>query len=204
MKREFQSAYVLALSFGLLEEVNRKTAADRLLQLLRDKDMHLSTGFSATPHLLFALADNGYPDEAYELLLQDTAPSWLYQIRRGATTTWENWRDRNEKGDLIEGSFNHYAYGAVGDFFYRRICGLEPLEPGYKRFRVKPVPGGGLRYAECTHRCPKGLIRVHWGIREGQFELQVTVPEDTVCEGVLPGGKTEIVEGPGMFTFSTE
>ena len=204
MRREFQSAYVLALSFGLLEEKDRETAAERLLQLVRDKNMHLSTGFSATPHLLFALADNGFAAEAYRLLLQDTHPSWLYLVRRGATTIWESWRDRNEAGEIVECSYNHYAYGAVGDFLYRRICGLEPLEPGYRRFRVKPVPGGNLSFAECSHRCPAGQIKVRWDRDDTYFTLRVTVPEGTACEVILPDGRTENVEDSGTFEYQVQ
>lgn len=196
MKDEFQSAYVLALAFGLEDDPkNRKVMADRLWALIRENGGHLSTGFPATPYLLFALADNGYEKEAYELLLTDTDPSWLYQVRHGATTMWEQWGAVQKDGTIREASLNHYAYGAVGDFFYRRICGLEPIEPGYRRFRVKPIPGSRLTWAECEHECPSGKIRVRWERKDGRCFLFVEVPPDTECELTLPDGTTETLGG---------
>ncbi|MGI6316782.1 MAG: family 78 glycoside hydrolase catalytic domain [Christensenellales bacterium] len=195
MKREFQSAYVLAMAFGLETEANRSVMAERLKTLIRENGGHLATGFPATPHLLFALADNGCVQEAYELLLQDSDPSWLYQVRHGATTMWEQWSSVQEDGTIRESSLNHYAYGAVGDFFYRRICGLEAVEPGYRRFRVKPVPGGGLSWAECTYECPFGRITVNWEQKERDFILRVEVPEQTLCNVILPDGKTTEIGG---------
>ena len=196
MKKEFQSAYVLALAFGLEDDPdNRKTMVERLKALIRENGGHLATGFTATPFLLFALADHGFEREAYELLLQKTDPSWLYQVRHGATTMWEQWAAVKEDGSVIEVSLNHYAYGAVGDFFYRRICGLEATEPGYRRFRVKPVPGGGLTWAECTHESPYGKISVRWKNEEGKLRLRVEVPAQTVCDVILLSGETDTAGG---------
>lgn len=200
LKEEFQTGYVLPLYFRLIGETGRKVLAQRLWALIEENGCHLSTGFTATPYILFALADNGYADEAYQLLLQDTSPSWLYQLRHGATTTWEQWDAVQEDGTIKEASLNHYAYGAVGDFFYRRVCGLEPTEAGYRKFTVKPVPGGGLRFAECEHRCPFGTIRVRWEQQDGTFRLSVTVPVNTVCRVVLPSGEEKTV-GSGSYEF---
>lgn len=195
MKQEFQSAYVLALAFDLETEENRPVMAERLKALIRENNGHLATGFPATPHLLFALADNDCAREAYDLLLQDSDPSWLYQVRHGATTMWEQWSAVQENGTIRESSLNHYAYGAVGDFFYRRICGLEAEEPGYRRFRVRPVPGGGLTWAECVHECPYGRIFVRWEMKEKDFFLHVEVPEKAICEVTLPNGESAEVGG---------
>ena len=200
MKEEFQTAYVLALAFGLAEGEERRVMAERLWALIKENGVHLNTGFTATPFLLFALSDNGYEREAYELLLQDTTPSWLYQVRHGATTMWENWHSVHEDGTIQESSLNHYAYGAVGDFFYRRICGLEILEPGYRRFAVKPIPGGGLTWAECEHKCPYGLIKTRWEKADGRFRLSVSVPFGTVCDVTLPDGKQHTI-GSGSYDF---
>lgn len=200
MKEEFQTAYVLPLHFGMGTEAQRRTMVQRLWALIEENGVHLNTGFTATPYILFALADNGYEEEAYRLLLQDTDPSWLYQIRHGATTLWEQWGAVQEDGSIKEASLNHYAYGAVGDFFYRRICGLEPVEAGYRKFRVKPIPGGDLRFAECEHRCPFGTIRVRWERREETFLFCVTVPVSTTCEVVMPNGERKTVES-GEYEF---
>ena len=200
LKEEFQTGYVLPLHFNLADGETRRVMAGRLWALIEENGVHLNTGFTATPYILFALADNGYADEAYRLLLQDTDPSWLYQVRRGATTLWEQWGAVQEDGAIKEASLNHYAYGAVGDFFYRRICGLEPVEAGYRKFTVKPVPGGDLEFAECTHRCPFGLIRVRWERGNGAFRLWVTVPVNTACEVILPNGERKTV-GSGDYEF---
>ena len=200
LKEEFQTGYVLPLYFRLADEQMRRVMAQRLWALIEENGVHLNTGFTATPYILFALADNGYAEEAYRLLLQDTDPSWLYQIRHGATTFWEQWGAVQEDGSIKEASLNHYAYGAVGDFFYRRICGLEPLEAGYRKFQVKPVPGGDLQFAECEHRCPFGIIRVRWELREEIFRLCVTVPVSTTCEVVMPNGERKTT-GSGTYEF---
>lgn len=117
MKTEFQSAYVLALAFGLEKKKFRPVMAARLWHLIKEKGCHLSTGFPSTPYLLFALCDNGYENEAYQLLMQDTDPSWLYQVKHGATTMWEQWASVQDDGMIRESSLNHYAYGSVGVFF---------------------------------------------------------------------------------------
>ena len=200
LKEEFQTGYVLPLYFRLADVKTRGVMAARLWALIEENGVHLNTGFTATPYILFALADNGFADEAYRLLLQDTNPSWLYQVRHGATTMWEQWGTVQEDGSIKEASLNHYAYGAVGDFFYRRICGLEPLEAGYRKFQVKPVPGGGLQFAECEHRCPFGTIRVRWERSEEKFRLRVSVPVSASCEVVMPNGERKIIES-GEYEF---
>jgi alpha-L-rhamnosidase len=200
IKEEFQTAYVLALVFDLAEGEERKVMAERLWALVKEAGVHLNTGFTATPFLLFALSDNGYAKEAYELLLQDSDPSWLYQVRHGATTMWEQWGSIQEDGMIKESSLNHYAYGAVGDFFYRRVCGLEAIEPGYRRFAVKPIPGGGLSWAECEHKCPFGTIQTRWERADGTFRLSVTVPFGTTCDVTLPNGEQHTM-GSGSYEF---
>ena len=190
MKKEFQTAYVLSLAFDLAEGSEKSVMAERLWTLVKENGIHLNTGFPSTPFLLFALADNGYAREAWQLLLQDSEPSWIYQVRHGATTMWEQWSSIQEDGSIRESSLNHYAYGAVGDFFYRRICGLEATDPGYRRFIVSPLPGGGLTFAKCEHESPFGTIRVRWEIEDGKFKLNVSVPVSCRCEATLPGGET--------------
>ena len=200
LKEEFQTGYVLPLAFGMGDEAQRRVMAERLWALIRENGVHLTTGFPSTPFLLFALCDAGLQDEAYKLLLQDSRPSWLYAVRHGATTIWERWDSLREDGSSEESSLNHYAYGAVGDFFYRRICGLEAIDPGYRRFEVKPIPGGGLTWAECEHKCPFGLIKTRWEITDGRFKLAVTVPCGTSCEVMLPNGECHTI-GSGTYEF---
>lgn len=194
LTEEFQTGYVLPLYFGIEDGENRKAMADNLNRLVVEKDYHLTTGFPGTPYILFALADNGYADTAFRLLLQDTCPSWLYCIKMGATTFWEQWNAITPDGEVRDPSMNHYAYGAVGDFLYRRVLGLEPLEGGYRSFRVKPLLGGGLTWAKGSLKTPYGMAAVHWEINNNDFIVRVEVPTSTKCELVLPSGKTMMLE----------
>ena len=191
LKKEFQTGYVLPLYYGLLEGDIRKKAAANLARMVREGGYHIRTGFPGTPYILFALADNGYVEDAYRMLMQDTCPSWLYEVKAGGTTFWERWDALREDGTCNQGekngdggmvSFNHYAAGAVGDFLYRRIAGIEPIEGGYRTFRVAPKVGGNLKSA-------RGLT--------------VAVPEGTRCEIVLPGG-TVYAKGSGIWSFMEE
>ena len=208
VKREFQTAYVLPLHFGMTEGDETRAMADNLVRLIDAAGGHLGTGFPGTPYLLFALSDNGRLDAAYELLLQTSCPSWLYMIRSGGTTIWERWDALRPDGtvntDSLTGgadadsggmvSFNHYAAGAVGDWLYRRVAGIEPLDGGYRRFRVAPRPGGGLTSAEATIDTPYGRAGSSWRIDGDRFALRVEVPVSTVCVATLPDGTEHRLE----------
>ena len=212
LKNEFQTAYVLPLAFDMVDGTTKNAMVEHLVRLIREKDWHLSTGFPATPFILFALCDAGRVEEAYKLLLQDTCPSWGYEVKCGATTFWERWDAMRPDGTLnltlakdgktLEGpgtcSLNHYAYGAVGDFLYRRILGIEAISGGYEMFRIKPVVGGELTYAEGAHKTPFGKIKVEWHIQNDTFELNFEVPVGTRCQLVMPSGKTQIY-GSGKY-----
>lgn len=196
LKKPFQTGYALPLYFGMAKGDVKKIMASELNRLIVENGYRLNTGFTGTPYLLFALADNGYVDTAYKVLLQENAPSWLYGIKHDATTLWEQWAVIGENGKIenIEKrkdipSLNHYAYGAVGDFLYRRTLGLEANEGGYKRFTVKPVLGGGLTYAKGGTKTPFGEITVDWKIEKGTFDIEVQVPGNTLCKLVMPSGK---------------
>ena len=203
---EFLTAYVLPLYYGLLEGEQRRKAAARLAALVREGGWHVTTGFPGTPYLLFALLDNGYVEDAYKTLLNDTCPSWLYEIKAGGTTTWERWDALREDGTVNAGdgggmvSFNHYAAGAVGDFPYRRVVGIEPLEGGYRTFRIAPVPGGGLDWARGTVRSAYGTITAEWRLKNGRYYLEIQVPMGSECQAVLPDGTTEQV-GSGRHRY---
>ena len=162
---------------------------DGYVTLVEDAGDHLTTGFLATPDLLPVLADAGHLDVAYTLLLQDTSPSWLTMIDRGATTIWEHWDGVTADG-LAHESLNHYSKGAVISFLHRYVAGLAPIEPGYRTFRVQPRPGGGLTWAHAAHESPCGRIEVHWSVADGRFDLSVSVPPGTTAVAVLPDGGT--------------
>ncbi len=209
VKNEFQTAYVLPLYYQMLSEEDRKKTAANLVRLIRDNDYHIATGFPGTPYVLFALADNGYEEDAFKMLLTDTCPSWLYEVKVGGTTIWERWDALREDGTCNTGkddgtggmvSFNHYASGAVGDFLYRRIAGIEPLEGGYKKFRIQPLMGGGLTWAKGSVGTAYGKVSSEWRCEDGKFFIRIEVPVGTSCQLVMPDGLMKTL-GSGKYSF---
>jgi alpha-L-rhamnosidase len=196
-----QANHVRALAFGLVPDDLRAQTADHLAALVRAAGTHLGTGFLATPSLLPVLADTGHLELAYELLAQDTPPSWLAMVARGATTVWEDWEGVDDDG-VPRASLNHYSKGAVISFLHRYTAGIQLVDdgPAYRRFRVAPRPGGGLRWAEAVHDSPYGRIESSWRRAGGQFHLTVTVAPGTAAEVVLPDG-TRADAGPGIHTY---
>lgn len=140
------------------------------------------------------LADTGHLDVAYDLLFQDTEPSWLVMIDRGATTVWEQWDGVDADGNP-QASLNHYSKGAVISFLHQYVAGIQVVEPGYRRFRVEPRPGSGITWARGRHDSPHGAIEVRWRQAEGGFEIDVTVPDGTTADVVLPQGDTTTLQG---------
>ncbi len=198
-----QTAYVLALHFGLVPEEARATTARELARSIERNGMHLATGFVGTPYLLHVLEAHGYLDIAYKLLEQETFPSWLFPVRNGATTIWERWDGWTpEKGFQDKGmnSFNHYAYGAVADWMVSTVAGLEIADPGYAKILFKPRPGGTLTWAEASLVTPLGETAVRWELNDSTLELQFTVPTGSEATLSLPkrwkGGETAY--GPGL------
>ncbi len=181
-----QASHVRALAFGLVPEELQPAVAERLVELIGLAGGHLATGFLSTAHLLPVLADSGHLGTAYELLLQDTSPSWLSMMNRGATTLWEEWDGVDEHG-APHGSLNHYSKGAVAAFLHRYVAGLRPTAPGYRTFEVRPRPGGGITSAMTRHISPYGPIEVAWRLRGRSAELDVLVPAGTTATVVLPG-----------------
>ena len=171
------------------------------MELIRAADTHLRTGFLATPLLLPVLADTGHLDVAYELLFAGTEPSWLTMIERGATTMWERW-DGVDAGGVPHDSLNHYSKGAVVSFLHRYIAGIELLDdaPAYRRFRVRPRPGGGLSWVAAAHESPYGRIQASWRLAGGGLELAVEVPAGASADVALPDGRVEEAR-PGRHTF---
>lgn len=201
---EFQTGYVLPLYFQMFNANEQKEAASNLEKLVKKNDYCIGTGFPGTPYILFALADNNKVDTAYKMLLNTKCPSWLYEVEVGGTTIWERWDGLNEKGVCEIGSdgtggmisFNHYASGAVGDFLYRRVAGIEAIKPGYKEFKIAPICGGGLTYAKASTLTNYGKISSSWKIEDGKFIIDVEVPINTTCQLILPSGrKRELLNG---------
>ncbi|MFO7170388.1 MAG: glycoside hydrolase family 78 protein [Chloroflexota bacterium] len=197
-----QTAYVLALHFDLLPESVRPLAVERLVNEIRRNNYHLTTGFVGTPYVCHVLSRHGHTDVAYKLLTQESYPSWLYPVKQGATTIWERWDGIKPDGsfqDASMNSFNHYAYGAIGEWLYRVVAGIEadPAEPGYRRVLIQPQPGGQLTYASASLESMYGRIEAAWRLEGGDFTLAVTLPPNT--EGVvrLPARSVEDVAEQG-------
>lgn len=186
-----QTAYVLSLEFDMLPESLRMQASQRLATNVKDYNNHLTTGFLGTPYLCDVLTRFGYDTVAYQLLLQETYPSWLYPVKMGATTIWERWD--GEKSDSTfqtpgMNSFNHYAYGAIGDWMYRSICGIDTYDEGagYKKIKIKPHIGGNLSYANADLQTAYGKLSAHWKILEGKFMLDIEIPPNTTAMVYMP------------------
>ncbi|MDG4860378.1 alpha-L-rhamnosidase [Streptomyces sp. T-3] len=199
VKGDTQTAYVLALSMDLLAEDGRGPAADRLVELIGSKDWHLSTGFLGTPRLLPVLTATGHTDVAYRLLMQRSFPSWGYQIDRGATTMWERWDSIKPDGSFQDAgmnSFNHYAYGSVGEWMYAHIAGIAPAAPGFRKILVRPRPGGGVNEAHGRFDSVYGRITTDWTSGPDGFRLALTVPANTTAEVWIPegGGAAQVAD----------
>ncbi|WP_262704197.1 MULTISPECIES: alpha-L-rhamnosidase [Streptomyces] len=203
IKGDTQTAYVLALSMDLLPADLRTPAADRLVALVKDRDWHLSTGFLGTPRLLPTLTETGHTDVAYRLLHQRTFPSWGYQIDRGATTMWERWDSIKPDGsfqDVGMNSFNHYAYGSVGEWMYQNITGIAPAAPGFREILIRPRPGGEVRSAEGRYDSLYGPVTTRWsqgGDNGEDFTLTVSIPVNTTARIWVPARRAADVTASG-------
>lgn len=187
-----QTAHILPLMFDLVEGEVRKQVAYDLNELVVQNDYHLTTGFVGTPYLCLVLSQNGYHNTAVKLLLQESYPSWLYSVTKGATTIWEHWDGIKPDGTFWSdamNSFNHYAYGAIGDWLYRYVAGLDMDEQvaGYKRIRIQPhFSNGALTYAKGSLISPYGRIETNWSLQEQQILVKVEIPVNTTAEILLP------------------
>lgn len=186
-----QTAYVLALQFDMLPEALQTQAARRLADNVKDYGYHLTTGFLGTPYLCHVLSRWGYTDIAYRLLMQETYPSWLYPVKMGATTIWERWdgiRPDSSFENAGMNSFNHYSYGAIGDWMYRVVAGLDTYEDGvgYKHSMIYPHPGGGLKEVQARLMTSYGELASHWHAEKDSFVLDVVIPANTHSTVYIP------------------
>ena len=194
-----QAEYVRPIAFGLLDEAESQAAADRLAELVARNDYHLNTGFLSTPFLCRVLSDYGHTDTAYRLLLQDTAPSWLYPVKHGATTIWESWDGVREDG-TVHDSLNHYSYGAISGWLMGDVCGIR-LTGG--KLTIAPKPSGKLGYAEAKWISPVGTIESKWHYCGNRVVFEVIIPANVTAEVCLPDGGTFHVQS-GSHVFSCE
>lgn len=191
IKGDTQTVYVLALFMDLLPDHLRSLAAQHLIKRIKERDWHVSTGFAGVSYLCPVLTEIGATDVAYRLLTTESFPSWLYPVKQGATTIWERWDGWTaERGFQDPGmnSFNHYAYGSIGQWLFQTVAGidLDPKYPGFEQFIIHPQVGGGLSYIRAEYDSVRGKIASHWQLEGDQFTLTVTIPPNTTATVVLP------------------
>lgn len=205
-----QTAHALVLMFGLADGTVKDRISHDLNELVVQNDYHLTTGFVGTPYLCQALSDNGYHDTAVKLLLQQSYPSWLYSVTKGATTIWEHWDGIKPDGSFWSdamNSFNHYAYGAIGEWLYRTVAGLDldESEPAFKRIRVEPrFACGELTHARASLVTPYGWVDSSWRVENGRTTLILQVPANTTANVLLREAVLENVRESGAEVFTIE
>ena len=200
-----QTGLVLILHFDLCEEHERQGVAEKLVQMIRENGNRMTTGFVGTPYLLHVLSENGYTDVAYDLLLQEKNPSWLFSVLHGATTTWEHWDSLREDGSFwltYMNSFNHYAYGAVCDWLFGAAAGIKVLDDGaaYSHISIEPHPDRRLGHVSYSIETDHGKLSSAWLYNAGELRYDLTIPKGTVAELKLPKGKTATLTA-GRYLF---
>ena len=192
-----QTSYLLALKFDLLPEELIPVAINNLVRDVQIRG-HLTTGFLGTPHLNPILSQYGHSEIAYDLLVREDYPSWLYPVTMGATTIWERWDGIKPDGSFQSAgmnSFNHYAYGAIGEWLYETVAGIKSLAPGYKEIAIEPVPGGEFSHARAFIESMHGRIKSSWELEENWFILKVEIPVNTTARVTLPHAVLEEIDG---------
>ena len=206
---ETQTAYLLAFEFDLIPAALQEKATAHLVRLVGEADGHLRTGFLGTPLIARVLDRKGHADLAFDVLFKETYPSWFYSINQGATTLWERWNSYSHEdgfGPAGMNSFNHYAYGAIGQWMYERVAGLtpDPAHPGYKHFFVRPVVGGPLTWANAEIETAYGKASSGWEKVAGKLIMGVTVPPNTTATIEFPNGRETETVPAGNYRFELE
>ena len=195
-----QTAYVLALQFDMLPETLRPAAVERLVENIKSYNTHLSTGFLGTPYLCEVLTKFGKVDIAYQLLMQKTFPSWLYPVKMGATTIWERWGGMHPDSTFEPASmnsFNHYAYGAIGDWMYRSVVGIDNVEGsvGYQKIQIKPYVVDSLKNVTASLETYYGKVSNGWKIENKRIEMRTLIPVNTSAIIYFPASQHVMVNG---------
>lgn len=207
MVSETQTGCVVALHFDLAEEKHRERILKSLEKNIANHKNHLTTGFVGTPYLLPALSENNLHDLAGTLFLKEDFPSWLYAVKKGATTIWERWNSILPNGDFDTSgmnSLNHYAYGSIGEWMYRKLAGINQLEPGYKKILLKPQFIKGITSVEATFNSVYGDIKSAWTCRGKKITVDVVIPANTKALVYLPEKENPIEVGSGSYHFDYE
>jgi alpha-L-rhamnosidase len=170
--------------------------------MIKENGNKLKTGFVGTPYLLHALSQNGYAEVAYDLLLQEQFPSWLYSVKQGATTIWEHWDGKNEKGEFWSrnmNSFNHYAYGSVADWVYIEACGIHTVEdkPGFEEVLISPIPTDKLDHLSARIDTKYGTVSSKWYHFENKVRYEITTPVNATI--IIDGKEHKVAKGTYIF-----
>ncbi len=199
IKKSSQSGFALAFTMGLVPGPMREAMTARFLEEMRKFQWHPRTGFIGTPRLLPALHLAGLDDAAYEALMTKTSPSWLYPVTVGATTIWERWsawNGKNARGGM--NSLNHYSFGAVGEYLYGMIGGIQPDAPGYKKIQIAPVIRDGLGWANTRYDSIRGRIISDWKREGSTLTMDVTIPANTTATVFVPAKDPAAVTESGQ------
>lgn len=207
MVSETQTGCVLALHFGLAQEKYRKRIVKSLETNIANHKNHLSTGFVGTPYLCHVLSENGMHGLAGTIFLKEDYPSWLYAVKKGATTIWERWDSVKPDGSFDESgmnSLNHYAYGSIGDWMYEKLAGITPAKPGYQEIRIQPMFIQGITGVDASFDSAYGIIRSAWSCKDGKITVDVTIPANTTAEVYLPEKEAAVKVGSGSWHYEYE
>lgn len=185
MPQPLQGMYVLGLKFKMFPEEKIPMAVEHLTELIRKNDYRLDTGFMSVPYLLDELCEYGYEELALKILYQEQCPSWLYEVKHGATTIWETWEAIHPDGRVEKDSLNHYAFGCIGHWLYENLAGIQAAAPGYRKSRIRPLKASGLDWVEASYQTIYGRIAARTDFKNGKMDIQI--PFNTTATVSVPG-----------------
>ncbi len=195
-----QGIYVLAIAQEMAKPEILQKMANHLVELIHANNDCLDTGFMSIKYLIPVLENTGHSDVARTLLYQEACPSWLYEVKMGATTMWETWNCIKEDGTRTHESYNHYAFGCIGEWMYQTLAGIELVQPGYRHFRIKPSFDYELDYVNASFESVYGKIRSEWKLDGNKGSITIEVPVGTHADVILPGIHTTV--GSGIYTYN--
>ena len=200
LKENTQTACAMALDLDVLPSSFKPTVAKQLLQLLQANKGYLTTGFLGSKHLLPALSNAGYQQEALELFTKKGFPSWLYEVVNGATSIWERWDsytlENGFGGEQNTGmnSFSHYAFGAVAEWMFRHLVGIEMMDNGFRKIVIRPEPNAALGPVSASYHSINGEIKSAWSLEGEQLQMQVSIPANTTAQIWIPAKSHDLVK----------
>lgn len=203
LQNDLQGLYVLALQMDMVPAEKRKRLLSRLTERIEENHGCMDTGFMSVPYILDVLSENGKRQEAHALLYQNQCPSWLYEVEHGATTMWESWNAIKPDGSKDGCSFNHYAFGCVGDWMYKNLLGIRNDGVAYDRVVIKPDYDAGLSWVKGYYDSVYGPIRVEWQREEDEIILQIEVPVNVQAVVRYKGQEEAVGSGRYRFCYRT-